>query len=59
MVVAKIARDLTIGVIPPAFVHLGLCPFKQYSRGGSRISGKGVHMYKCVCVGWGGGGSLC
>ena len=25
-------------------------------RGGSRLSGKGVHMYKCVCV-WGGGGS--
>ena len=24
-------------------------------RGGSRLSGKGVHMYKCVCV-WGGGG---
>ena len=26
--------------------------------GGSRISGKGVHMYKGVCVwgGWGGGG---
>ena len=24
-------------------------------RGGSRISGKGVHMYKGVCV-WGGGG---
>ena len=30
-------------------------------RGGSRISGKGVHMYKgvCVCVWGGGGGSLC
>ena len=22
-------------------------------RGGSRLSGKGVHMYKCVCVGGG------
>ena len=28
------------------------------NRGGSRISGKGVHMYKGVCVGGGGGGSL-
>ena len=34
-------------------------------RSGSRISGKGVHMYKGVCVcaggggGGGGGGSLC
>ena len=28
-------------------------------RVGSRISGKGVHMYKGVCVDGGGGGSLC
>ena len=32
-------------------------------KGGSRISGKGVHMYNGVCVfvggGGGGGGSLC
>ena len=28
-------------------------------RGGSMISGKGVHMYKGVCVCVGGGGSLC
>ena len=53
MIVVKIARELTIDVIPPAFVHVGLCVFKQYSRGGSRISGKGVHMYKCVCSGRG------
>ena len=35
-----------------------VCDFK----GGSRVSGKGIHINKgvcvCVCV-WGGGGSLC
>ena len=34
------------------------CMTYSESRGGSRISGKGVHIRKEVCVGEGGGGGV-
>ena len=47
MVISKRQKSL---IVWKELSHIRCC------RGGSRISGKGVHTYKGVCVG---GGSLC
>ena len=40
--------NMTMGVLPAGGERLSLSYLKLCSRGGSRISGKGVHMYKGV-----------